>query len=126
MEEILERELRDTYAALTRAELQRDLATLERLLAGDYVGVDPSGALLDREQVLDTYREGLVVLKKLESDELVVRLLGDTGIIVGRSNISGVTPEQSFQGEFRFTDVYLRRAGEWQLVSSHTTPMARR
>lgn len=125
MEELLEQELREVYTALTRAELQRDVPMLERLLADEYLGVDPAGDLLDRRHVLETYTEGRVVLKKLESDELVVRLFGDTGVIVGRSHISGVTPEGRFQGEFRFTDVYLRREGEWQLVSSHTTPLGR-
>lgn len=118
-----EDQLKTTHDALARAEVERDAATLGRLIAHDFEGVDPAGEAMDRAEVLAAYLSGGVVLHKVRWDELNVRVFGQAGLVTGRSRIEGITPAGTFQGRFRFTDVYVLREGEWRLVASHTSPL---
>jgi ketosteroid isomerase-like protein len=47
--------------------------------------------------------------------------LGDAGLVTGRSEVEGNTGEHKLSGLFRFTHVWRRSGGEWQLVAGHTS-----
>ncbi|HYJ78498.1 MAG TPA: nuclear transport factor 2 family protein [Longimicrobiaceae bacterium] len=120
-----EDELRTAQEALARAELERDVPALRRLIHDDFMGVDPSGALIDKEDVLETYGSGLFVLRTLVVEEQHVRVTGDTGVVTASSIMRGRTPAGEFEQRCRFTDVYVRDRGEWRLFASHVTPLRR-
>ncbi len=117
------RDLKKINADLAEAEIKRDVGQLEELLDEDYLGVDPSGALLTKEKILTTYATGDVELESILSSDLRVRVLGHTGIITGRSLIKGRTPSGDFVALFRYTDVYRKMGETWKLVSSQLTPL---
>lgn len=115
--------LKQLNAELAEAEVKRDTGGLARILADDYLGVDPSGSLLTREKILTTYAEGSVQLESIVTSDLHIRIMGDMGIVTGRSLIKGRTTPGEFHALFRYTDVYRKRDGDWKLVSSQLTPM---
>jgi hypothetical protein len=125
MAETPEEALRRTLEALARAELERDVPTLERIIHEQYQGVDPAGELLSKEHVVDTYGGGLFVLQTLVMEEQNVRVLGSTGVVTASSTMRGRTPDGEFEQRYRFTDVYVRENGEWRLFASHMTPLRR-
>jgi hypothetical protein len=116
-------ELKRLNAELAEAEIERDVEKLAILLDDDYLGVDPSGALLTKEKIITTYATGDVQLESIVSSDLRVRVLGRTGIITGRSLIKGKTQAGEFMALFRYTDVYRNFEGDWKLVSSQLTPL---
>jgi ketosteroid isomerase-like protein len=120
-----EEELRDATEALARAELERDVDALRRLIHDDFLGVDPSGAMLTKRDTVETYGSGLVVLQTLVVEEQTIRVAGDTGVVTAQSMMRGRTPEGEFEQRYRFTDVYVRQGGEWLLFASHVTPLRR-
>ena len=120
-----EEELRDATEALARAELERDVDALRRLIHDDFLGVDPSGAMLTKDDTVDTYGSGLIVLQTLVVEEQHIRVFGDTGVVTAQSMMRGRTPEGEFERRYRFTDVYVRQDGEWRLFASHVTPLRR-
>ena len=120
-----EEELREATEALARAELERDVAALDRIIHDDFQGVDPTGAPLTKEQVVETYGSGLFVLQTLVVEEQNIRACGDTGVVTASSTMRGRTPEGEFEQRYRFTDVYTRVDGEWKLFASHVTPLRR-
>ena len=65
----------------------------------------------------------MVPIAAFEIDEVLVRLFGDTAVVTGRSRVgvAGATPGEV---TLRFTDVFVRRAGSWQVVASHATRVA--
>ncbi len=85
-----EAELDATIHALVAAGLRGDPATLERLIAADYAGFDPTGKPLTRAMVLEAYGSGAVRLSGLEVGEFRLRVLGDTGVVTGTSYLRGV------------------------------------
>ena len=117
------RELKRLNADLAEAEIKRDVDKLAALLDDDYLGVDPSGALLTKEKIVQTYATGDVQLDSIVSSDLRVRILGRTGIITGRSLIKGKTQGGEFIALFRYTDVYRKMEEDWKLVSSQLTPL---
>jgi ketosteroid isomerase-like protein len=120
-----EEELRDATEALARAELERDVEALGRLIHDDFLGVDPSGAMLTKRDTVDTYASGLIVLQTLVVEDQNIRVAGDTGVVTAQSMMRGRTPEGEFEQRYRFTDVYVRQNGEWRLFASHVTPLRR-
>jgi ketosteroid isomerase-like protein len=120
-----EQELREAMEALARAELERDVATLRRMIHDDFLGMDPAGAPLTKEHVVDTYGSGLFVLQTLVVEEQNIRVLGGTGVVTAQSTMRGRTPEGEFEQRYRFTDVYVRDGGQWRLFASHLTPLRR-
>ena len=117
--------LRATQEALARAQLERDVVGMRRMIHDDFLGIDPSGTPLTKDQIVDTYGSGLFVLQTLVMEEQLVRVLGDTGVVTASSTMRGRTPDGEFEQRYRFTDVYVREDGEWRLFASHMTPLRR-
>lgn len=111
-------------AELARAEFERDTDALERLLADDFLGVGPSGDLLDKRRVIESYGSGAVLYDSIVTQEHQVRVSGGTGVVTAVSTMSGWSRGMPFQARFRYTDVYVRDGeGGWRLFSSHMTPL---
>jgi hypothetical protein len=113
--------LQETAARLIAAEQAGDVSTLGVILGADYRGYDPSGRLQDRETVLESYRRKHVSFDLLAVSDLALRVLGDTGLVVGVSRLRGHTEDEHFDLRLRFLDVYAWRDGRWELVASQDT-----
>ena len=48
-----------------------------------------------------------------------VNVYGDTAIVTFASNDKGTYKGKDISGKTRWTDVFVKRGGKWQIVSSH-------
>ena len=55
--------------------------------------------------------------------EMNVRVYGDAAVITGRSTIKANVDGQPVTGDYRFTDVWVKR-DDWQAVASQVTRIA--
>ena len=100
-----------------QAWLEKDAATVERLMAEDYLYVAPNGLVLDRQAILAVIRSPSYRLDRGTRTEVVVRAVGQEAAVV-RHRYQGAG---SFEGA-SFTDdhccvmVWEKHAGEWRLV----------
>ena len=69
---------------LAAAHLTLDIATIDCLLHPDYVIVQPEGIQETKAQTLASLQSGNRHWDVAESDELAVRLYGDTAVVTGR------------------------------------------
>jgi ketosteroid isomerase-like protein len=53
-----------------------------------------------------------------------VRVYGDAAVATGRTRASGRSHGQDVTVVLRFTDVFVRRGGRWQVVASHACAVA--
>ena len=58
-----------------------------------------------------------------------VRVYGDTAVLTGKVIKKGTYAEgprkgQEYNFQYRYTDVYVKRNGRWQVVASHLTGLA--
>jgi hypothetical protein len=73
--------LADTWAT---AELQGDVAFLERLLSDDFIGVGPLGFLLSKQEWLARHQTGDMKYDVHTLDEVKVRAYNEAAIVIGR------------------------------------------
>ena len=118
-----ERELTQLVKDIDTAVVKGDVAFLERVLHKDYVHTRSRGTVEHRAQYLDNRKTGVVDYDALTADEIIVRLDGDTAVVTGRTIAKGKDPQGAIEEQRRWTRVFLRRDGRWQLVAYHGTPI---
>jgi ketosteroid isomerase-like protein len=104
--------------------VNRDVAFLERHIADDYVGTFPDGTVLDKQSEIDALSSGAVILEEMRANEMSVRVYGEAAVITGRSTIKAQVKGQDESGEYRFTDVWVKRNDRWVAVASQVTRIA--
>jgi len=93
-----------------------DAATLDRILASDFVHVVPADHFLTKQEHIDwTVKHPEPKDRHTKFDKLNLRLYGDVGIVNG----SVIATDQSGKELDRtvFTDVFAYRDGHWQAVN---------
>src|SRR5262245_28629607 len=118
-----EREIRGLNLEYDKAIVQQDAAALERLLAQDFVVTKMGGKLSNKAQEIADAKSGETKFETGRSEDVKVRLYGDTAIVNGRWVEKSVTKGKSFDGSHLYTTVYLKRNGKWQIVSDQVTPV---
>jgi uncharacterized protein (TIGR02246 family) len=110
-------ELQGLNERWNRAWLEKDAATVERLMAQDYIYVAPNGLTLDRQAILAIIRSPSYRLDRATRTEVVVRPLGpEAAVVRHRSRAAGSFEGTSFAEDHRCVMVWERRAGEWRVV----------
>ena len=103
---------------------RRDMATLDRVMADEYVVTDPLGNVRSKAESLAAIESSEVHFESTTSDNVHVRINGDTAIVTGRSSFKGRYKGWSMAGKYQYTDVLVMRDGDWRAVSSHITAIA--
>jgi ketosteroid isomerase-like protein len=116
-EDRLHREIENLESQWRAAVLQNDVATANRLLADDYLGINPNGTLETKADALAQRRAGTVKISSLDPDNVKVRVYGDTAVVTSRVAVQGHDGERDISGLYHYTRVYSRRSGEWKIVS---------
>jgi hypothetical protein len=97
------------------ASAKQDTATVERIVADDFVGVDTQGNFFRKSEELDAVRknEGGYVEGKVA--EVNVRFFGEAAVAQGSETWRKRNGEQ---GRYVWTDTWIHRDGKWQIVAS--------
>lgn len=117
-------EVIQTEREWVEAHRRLNLATLERIMADDYTHIQTDGSVIGKEEDLASYQTGTRHWEFAESDQYDVRMYGDTAILIGRWRARGVNAGQRFDYIARFTAVYVKRKGHWQMVLTQSIPFA--
>jgi ketosteroid isomerase-like protein len=116
-EDRLHREVENLESQWLKALIQNDIATVNRLLADDYLGIDPNGTLETKADALAQQRSGTMKITSIEPDNVKVRVYGDTAVVTSRVDVVGRDGDRDVSGKYHYTHVYSRRSGEWKIVS---------
>ncbi len=118
-------------ATLTRLEAdwntahtRGDAAVLDKLFADDLVVVVPGMRALTKEDSISVFRSGRMKFDRYETSDTKFRIYETTAIVTGRPRRARAMPDRTVDDDWRFTKVYLRRAGGWQVVSFHASNIA--
>ncbi len=99
----------------------RDTAAMERLLAPEYVGVDPAGVAMSRAQEIAMFKSGDLKIDSIAPGGQKVKVYIGGVIVTGTSTIKGKFKDQDISGEYRFIDIFERKPAGWQVVYSQLT-----
>src|SRR5215472_3465014 len=72
-----------------QAQINADAAALERIYAADFIGIGPSGAVRTKPQVISDFTSGELKFQSITTDEVHVRIYGNTAVETGRSTMIG-------------------------------------
>jgi ketosteroid isomerase-like protein len=106
------------------AILQRDVATLEKIWADDYVFVNAAGGVLTKTDRLANVKSGATTLDSINQEENVtVRVYQSSAVATSRVTLKGQYSGEPISGEYRSTLVWVKGPGGWQFVSNQLTAL---
>ncbi len=119
----------EAVAAAVRAlELRRfallaagDHEAMAPLLADDLVYTHSNGRVDTKASYLAPLRAGTTRYVEYRPIELTVRVHGTAAILVGRAQARALVSGEERRSDVRFTDVWLFRDGNWQMVAWQST-----
>lgn len=106
------------------ATVKKDVATLTKLLADDWIGQNPDGIQTKAQALADLKSEDLK-FGSITLGDMKVRVFGDTGIVTGSLDAKSTYKGKDTSGHLLWIDVFVRRHGRWQDVASQTTPISK-
>ena len=118
-----EQELIGIEHAWVEALIKRDVAALDRLYADEYVDINPDGAIKGKAEDIAEVASGALNVASETLDEVRVRIYGTVAVVAGVYTQHSTAEGRDVSGSYRFTDVFVRRDGRWQCVSTQSTPI---
>ena len=95
---------------------KNDAATMDRILAADFVLVTGSGKTYSKGDLLADARSGNPPYEHNDELEKTVRVWGDTAIVTVKLWEKGIDGGKPFDHTFWFSDTYVRTAAGWKYV----------
>jgi ketosteroid isomerase-like protein len=114
------RELEQIERQLAATWKKGDCEAWGAMLAPEWSVIHITGNVMTKLQALEICRAQKPLLESLASDELSVRSFGDAAVVTGRTSAT-TSGDKRETVTLRFTDVFIRREGRWQVVASHAT-----
>jgi len=98
----------------------KDAATLEPLLADDFIYRTHFGAEANKTEFLKSVAAFPVEIVSITGDELKANVYGETAIITGVQHAQARLPESGVEeSAVAFTDVFVRRDERWLMVLAY-------
>ena len=113
--------------AWAKAVVNRDAATFKRLLAPGFVYTEDA-RVMSGEELTREVTAGSDTVTEARNEELRTHSFGNTIIVTGWLVLRGRSGGKPFDRRFRFTDTWLKRNGEWQIIAAqdYLVPASRR
>jgi len=121
-----ERDVAKTNEEFDRAIVSRDAAEYERILADDFIFTSFDGTLTDKAKELAKVKSGDLKFELGKSDDVRIKIYGKTAIVTGRFTAKGTSKGREFTFSERYTAVFVKRNGRWQMVAEHSSEIAQK
>jgi ketosteroid isomerase-like protein len=105
-----------------QAMCEGDIATLEKLLADSLVYTHSYGGADSKASYLAGVRSKRWQYRKVERPVEDIQVFGDCALVTGHVRIDLIADGAPKMLESRFTNVWIRRGGAWQMVAWQSTP----
>lgn len=99
------------------AQVSKNYAVLEQVLADDLLYAHSSGATDGKQSYIQSIRDGKSNYAGIESLEQKVRVYGNTAVINGVCLVKMNNNNTPTEMKLRYTDVYVKKGKQWQMVA---------
>jgi ketosteroid isomerase-like protein len=117
----VEEELLKLEKEFARAIVKNDAEAIRQFLADEWVIIDADGGIIEKARFLGVVESGALIHEMMESDDVEVRIYGDSAVVSGLTRTKGKFMGQDFSTQERATDVFVMQNGRWQCVFSQLT-----
>ena len=95
---------------------EKNVDALDKLFADEAIFVH-MGATMSKSQELDTIKTGRIQYKEAQIQEVSVRFVGGTAILLNKIRLVAVVGGNEVINPFNVTEVYVKIDGAWKLGS---------
>jgi len=117
----MQEELLTVEKEFTQAIARNDAEAIAQFLADDWIIIDADGGIISKARFLEVIKSGALTHETMESDDVRVRVYGDSAVVTGLTTTKGKFMEQEFTTRERATDVLVKQNGRWRCVLSQLT-----
>src|SRR6266851_9276543 len=103
------------------AMAEKDIATSNELIADDLVYTHSTARLDTKASLIGNMQSGSTVYTSVVPSDVKAQDLGDTVVLTGSCRIGVNAGGRPNSFGVRFTDVYAKRGGRWQMVTWQST-----
>jgi ketosteroid isomerase-like protein len=107
----------------SEAEMKRDIPYLNQLWADDAVFGTSLGTVLNKQQLIELIKGTDRTIDELHSDDIQVRVYGNTAIMTDHTTIRGTYKGAPFGGEYRYVRIFVKQGGKWRVELVQATPL---
>jgi ketosteroid isomerase-like protein len=103
------------------AVAKNDAATMDRILADDFVLVTGKGKVFTKADLLNEARSGRFVYERQEDSSQKVRVWGNTAVVTALLWAKGTEDGKPFEYKLWFSDTYVRTPSGWRYVFAQSS-----
>ena len=96
-----------------------DAAGMASLLADDFIVTVEDGATFSKSGYLAHTADSELRVQVSDMTDLRVRAHGNIVIVTGAYHEKGTSKGKAYESRDRFTDVWMKTTGGWQVIASH-------
>jgi ketosteroid isomerase-like protein len=113
--------LKDNENRWEAAYGRHDPSAAQSMVANDFSGVYWNGKMMRKSDIISEMKKDKDTYKSAMNERLDVHMYGrDVAVVIGTAREKGTTKDgKPFDRQYRFTDTWVERNGQWQCVSSH-------
>ena len=119
------RELLKINKEYDEALVRGDIAALDLIFGHEFIYTATSGEVVNKLQQLELVRSGVMKIASGVSDDVQVRLYGNIALVLGSFRAKGQFKGRAFDSTERYTSVWIKRGGRWQLIAEQGTLVAK-
>jgi ketosteroid isomerase-like protein len=106
------------------AQVKKDYAVLENVLADDLIYFHSNGNTDSKASYIQSIKDGKSKYDAINAEEMKVRVYGKTAVITGVCAVKAENNGQTINTRLRYTDVYVKKGKQWQMVSWQSLRLA--
>lgn len=106
------------------AQVKGDAAILRRVLADDYLLVNSQDKREDKAQFIADYTAKGFTMEPFAIDDQVIKVWSDGAVLGGAVTMKGMSDGKPYSVRIRFSDIWAKRGGKWQVVYTHANRVA--
>src|SRR6185295_4220799 len=118
----IEQLLRQMNDEWVKALVRRDSATLDRIMADDFVFIYPMEGD-DKKTFIDDVVAGGLNVQQLTRANVTVRIWGHTAVLSALDIATWFYQGRDFSGQYKIVHIYANRDEEWKLVAVQACPI---
>jgi ketosteroid isomerase-like protein len=117
----MEEEVLKVEKGFVDAIVRNDPDGIERFVSDEWIIINADGGIIDKERFLGVIKSGALAHDLMESDDVRVRVYGDSAVVSALTRSKGKFTGQEFSTQERSTDVFVRIDGQWRCVLTQLT-----
>jgi ketosteroid isomerase-like protein len=99
--------------------LKRQVDILSSLMADDFVITIEDGSTYSKTGYISHAAAPSLNVEMAEMSDVKVRMHGNTAVVTGAYHERGQDDGKPYEYHDRFTDVWMKTGGKWQVIASH-------